>query len=64
MRSGQSAITGDIIGVSGATYTYKLVRFLYSAAHSLNLAALKIVAFLQLPALEHLVLHGLCYFWP
>ena len=29
---------------------YKLVRFLYSAVHSLNLAALRIVAFLQLPA--------------
>ena len=31
-RSGQSAMTDDIIGVSGATY--KLVRFLYSAVHT------------------------------
>src|SRR6218665_129149 len=31
-------------------HTYNLVRFLCNAVHSLNLAALKIVAFLQLPA--------------
>src|SRR6218665_1505453 len=34
-RSGQSAMTDDIIGVSGAIRnTYKLVRFLYSAVHT------------------------------
>jgi len=38
------------------------MRFLYSAVNSLSLAALTIFAFLQLQALGHLVLHGLCNF--
>ena len=33
-RSGQSAMTDDIIGVSVLRNTYKLVHFLYSAVHT------------------------------
>ena len=47
-----ASLTDDIIGVSGATYTDKLVRFLYSAVRHVSLEALQIVACLQLTTLK------------